>query len=97
LKGVVRERSSRGGAPHYTVASAKAKRGGAPHYTVASAKTKSRGCSFAKAKAYNVLLDFEAGTSEDFPPKIKMSFRKGAIGIEVDKWEITLEQFLAME
>jgi hypothetical protein len=53
-----------------------------------------------KAKAIRVLLDVEVGGFSELPPIVKRSFREGryspSIGMEMNEWQIMLEQFVAM-
>jgi hypothetical protein len=53
-----------------------------------------------KVKTDRVLLDVEAGASDELLPLVKQSFRDGRyspwMGIEESQWQIMLEQFIAM-
>jgi hypothetical protein len=54
----------------------------------------------AKVKTARVLLDAEAGASNKLPPLVKQSFKEGRYSpssrMEVDEWQIMLEQFIVM-
>jgi hypothetical protein len=52
-----------------------------------------------KAMADRVLLDVEAGASDELPLMIKQSFKDGryspSTGMDEREWQIMLEQFIA--
>jgi hypothetical protein len=68
----------------------------------ASCSVRGKGCGqgSAKVKTARVLLDAEAGASDELPPLVKQSFKEGryssSTGMEVVEWQIMLEQFIAM-
>jgi hypothetical protein len=63
-----------------------------------SANVRGRGWGSTKFKTNRVLLDIEAGTSDELPLVIKQSFKDGnycpSTGMEEREWQIMLEQFI---
>jgi hypothetical protein len=65
-----------------------------------SASVRGRGRGSATIKTNRVLLDAEAGDSDELPPLVRQSFKDGCYssltGMEEREWQIMLEQFIAV-
>jgi hypothetical protein len=63
-----------------------------------SASVRGHGQKSTKVVANRVLVDVEAGTSDELPILIKQSFRDGryspSTGMEKLEWQIMLQQFI---
>jgi hypothetical protein len=66
-----------------------------------SGSGRGRGRGSTKVETDRVLLDIEAGASDELPPLVNQSFKEGryspSTGMEESEWQIMLEQFIAME
>jgi hypothetical protein len=69
-------------------------------WALCSVSGRGHGRGSAKVKTSRVLLDVEAGASDDLPPLVKQSFKEDhyspSTGMEESEWKIMLEQFIAM-